>query len=331
MSSVHCVQSCYQSSVKSFVKIVFCFCRTALLIVRAWRNWCNEVHNNLKHFITTNAYVCIEINAHSLIKFIELCSKRGAPHNFLITALSSQPCEKLFAQLRTMATTNQTVVNFTIKELTEKLKRIQMKLNIMYRNCNKINFPSIEKLKNRTVPSFLPSENDISNAVREAHIIACRELSSVGIQSPNFDATISQTYRNTLQFVDVGALDSDAEDSGDINILELSDPSNVGLDKSQRHPMEFVEVSEPYLENECQIIHEVYDLEKILPNSKGEIKLTNCRTGNKHTFKVRDAKGNILNVKKEYLLYLLAPARYQLSTDRLARFRQKEFAIKPIQ
>lgn len=227
-----------------------------------------------------------------------------------------------------MATTNQTVVNFTIKELTEKLKRIQMKLNIMYINCDQINFPSIDKLKNRTVPSSLPSEKDILNTITKAYAIAREELLAVGIKRPNFKASVNLPNKNTPEFVDVGAIDTDVEEDGNNDERQELDVKRSCT--SQYHPIEFVEVTGSDLENERQLLHMVYELDNFLPNCNGEIKLKNCRTGHKHTFNVRDSKGKIINVKKEYLLYLLTPERYQLSTDRLTRFRQKEFVIKPI-
>ena len=44
----------------------------ALIFVRYWRQWIlnNQQYTLENNFITTNAYICIELNAHALITFL---------------------------------------------------------------------------------------------------------------------------------------------------------------------------------------------------------------------------------------------------------------------
>lgn len=71
----------------------------ALFFVRYWRQWIlsNKQYTLEKNFITTNAYICIELNAHALITFLLALqnAKSGcATHNcYLPWLLGSQPCE----------------------------------------------------------------------------------------------------------------------------------------------------------------------------------------------------------------------------------------------
>ncbi|XP_055525180.1 uncharacterized protein LOC129718423 isoform X2 [Wyeomyia smithii] len=66
-------------------------------LVRGWRNWCLQKRTDSKLCITTNAYYCVELNSHAILKLIVACRERRAPEQCIITHLSSQPCEKLFA------------------------------------------------------------------------------------------------------------------------------------------------------------------------------------------------------------------------------------------
>ena len=77
--------------------------------------------------------MCLKINGLVLIAFIKNCRARNVSEQFIINRLSNQSCEKLFRQLRSMASTNQTIINFSIKEMSEKLKRVQMKWQIIYK------------------------------------------------------------------------------------------------------------------------------------------------------------------------------------------------------
>lgn len=65
---------------------------------RWWRSWIEEHDGyNLKNnFITSNAYACIELNAHALIQLIIYFRDKEEHHLFLIFLLSSQPCESIF-------------------------------------------------------------------------------------------------------------------------------------------------------------------------------------------------------------------------------------------
>lgn len=135
----------------------------------------------------------LELNAHALLAFMKYCIDNNTPEQFLISCLSSQPCEDLFRQLRSMAPVEQTIVNFNIKELSEKLKRLQMKTNIMYRHSNSINFPAMARHHGPRVPVVsLPTIEEIKNTVKKAMDSARSELLSVGIEGDevNFQPSI---------------------------------------------------------------------------------------------------------------------------------------------
>lgn len=93
---------------------------------RLWRYWLTANKKRLQStFLTTNAYTCIELNAHGLLLMIHKLRSTDNPELFLPWLYSSQPCEKLFRQARSMSSTFSTMVNFSLLETLRRLKRIQ--------------------------------------------------------------------------------------------------------------------------------------------------------------------------------------------------------------
>lgn len=168
----------------------------------------------------------LELNAHALIVFMEFCRSNGTPEQFLVSCLSSQPNEKIFRQLRSMATTNQTIVNFTAKELTSKLKRVQMKTDIMYRCSDRVNFPSITRYSNnRKVQYSLPSPDEIIDAVIRAKHSAHDALVGIGIEEQNINmddsiALIADNLPPEFEFIDMQGYEDDDHDQEEDNIFE---------------------------------------------------------------------------------------------------------------
>lgn len=67
----------------------------------------------------------VEINAHALVLLMEKCREKETPELFIPWLYSSQPCEKMFRQTRSMTTTYSTVVNFDTFDLLTRLTKIQ--------------------------------------------------------------------------------------------------------------------------------------------------------------------------------------------------------------
>ena len=81
----------------------------ALFFFRYWRQWLLSVPSFSlgNNFITRNAYLCIELNAHALIMFMRTlrdtypgCAALSSPWK-----LGSQSCEKTFRAVRSMTST----------------------------------------------------------------------------------------------------------------------------------------------------------------------------------------------------------------------------------
>ena len=98
--------------------------------VRYWRHWVitHPTFNLQNNFITNNAYMCIEINAHALIAFVYQIqlNKSMDDTNFLPWFLGSQSCERLFRSLRSMSSTFSTMVNFSLYGMLQRLHKLQI-------------------------------------------------------------------------------------------------------------------------------------------------------------------------------------------------------------
>lgn len=298
-----------------------------------------------------NAYHCLELDAHAIILFVCICSDQKVPEQFIVEFLPSQPCENLFRELRSLSSTHQTVVNFSIKELTEKLKRIHMTRSIMYKNRNQINFPFIvSKHANQHSP-VLPSNDEIIIRVQTSKTNAEKVLQSVGIEKEIMD--LSDSVCNSVavartEFVEVEDFEEDEiTDTRGMEYMEVDDSfgeqeaiskqqaGTVGVKDSSleqevtaKEQIESVGVEECLDGQRCEhddlqgkVDNTVYEANKVFSNCD-EMKLKNSLCGQQHAFRISDSSGRIKNVKKSTLLWMLTDGRKRLSADRMRRFQQ---------
>lgn len=93
--------------------------------IRVWHCWIDS-NNDLKldeQFITDNAELGIEINAHSLLNHLLHCRELGKAELFLPAPINSQHCERSFGNARSLSGVQNTVINFDILEYLNKASR----------------------------------------------------------------------------------------------------------------------------------------------------------------------------------------------------------------
>ncbi|XP_053699211.1 uncharacterized protein LOC128746192 [Sabethes cyaneus] len=283
--------------------------------MRGWRNWCLQKRINSKLCITTNAYCCVELNSHALLEFITACRDRNVPEQCIIENLSSQPCEKIFRQLRSMASTNQTIVNFTVKELTEKLRRIQMKMTIMLKHQKSINFPAL--ICESSTEQSMPSDDELITVVEKAMITARRILFNLGLDNDSIDLCNSLNKTDTMlpaiEFINIGAdlcVSDDEMESEDIEHTESFLQDEPISDEGDHS-------------HETTTTGDIFDAAELFDNCNDGLNLKSSRVGDRHSFKIRDSDGRIKVIKKSTVLWMFTQGRQQLSTDRIRRFQQK--------
>lgn len=61
----------------------------SVFFLRIWRQWLLENGYTLQNFISSNAYTCIEINAHAIVAAVNLFRQEGVPEFFVICGVRS--------------------------------------------------------------------------------------------------------------------------------------------------------------------------------------------------------------------------------------------------
>ena len=83
----------------------------------------NPMYSLEKNFITSNAYKCIELNAHSLIIYMMTIRDHPVSDNqdrlFTPWLLGSQSCEKVFRTAHSMTSMFSTILNFGVLGLSK--------------------------------------------------------------------------------------------------------------------------------------------------------------------------------------------------------------------
>ncbi|CAF4536306.1 unnamed protein product [Rotaria sp. Silwood2] len=109
--------------------------------------------NEQSYFITSNALISIELNGHSLIYLYLLIEHGILPQSVAdnVHVLSSQHCENIFRDARSLSGIYSTRINFTIKQFLKRIDKLNALTELkQYESTNeydKIIFPVHHKIK----------------------------------------------------------------------------------------------------------------------------------------------------------------------------------------
>lgn len=153
-----------------------------LYFLRGWRKWLlSQKDYSLKdNFISSNAYICVEINAHALIEIIVKLREKNQANLFKPLSFSSQPCESIFRMMRSMGTINFTKINFNLYELLHMIARVEMSNKIAYSNKD-IEFARIAREIETKDSLQMPSNLEILNEMEKARKNAIAKMAEFGI------------------------------------------------------------------------------------------------------------------------------------------------------
>lgn len=157
----------------------------ALFILRIWREYIvSKTDLSLKHnFLTLNCFICIELNAHSLIKIILFLRNINISSSFVPHLYGSQQCEALFRQIRSFTTTYSTVANCSMKEIVGRIRKIQKKTNTQHDLSTNFVFP---RIGNSTAPieNFeLPTRREICEVINQCKVQAVKDAKQISLLS----------------------------------------------------------------------------------------------------------------------------------------------------
>lgn len=310
-------------------------------MIRCWRNNCLERRTATKECLTTNVYACMEINSHAIVMLLDMC--RDAPEQFLILCFSSQPAEELFRELRSMTTTLETAVEFSMREIGDRIRRAFMKVLVSYRQKETYTFPNIIK-KMAKYPDMhqIPCRESIKHEIERARLEASRSLSELGILPDNQNFTDSLNVRDAseIEFVSAGTtLDSDEEDvepngfefisfeneTEEAGAIANDDITTEDETDDENAPSEEESTSSVHNEKTDATEERTYNANEIFPNFGGELKLKSSTSSKKHTFLIKDCKGKVHRIKKSKVLWMMTNGRSRQINTRLERYKQKPY------
>lgn len=178
-----------------------------------------NLNNN---FITSNAYMCVELNAKNLTILTKKFRDENLEKCFIPTIFNSQPCEETFRKLRSMGTINYTKINFTLLQLLHSISRVELMNDIMHFKLADadIFFPRNPLNKAKENQFSLPSDIEIENTISRALAAALEDANKFGIYVSQDDIAscaheynpliVNQDHQNEDdEFVDLGIARND--------------------------------------------------------------------------------------------------------------------------
>lgn len=286
----------------------------ANFMLRIWRS--DIIGNKQKtkdNFITFNCYSCVEINCHSLVLLCIYLKSRGLDHLFCPEFFSSQPCEAIFRQIRSLSSTYSTVTNASLLEIIQKMGKIELQNDIIYNSLRDYNFPRIGVDSSSYFPMtdrngnhykdhaiILPSVEEIWKEIEYAKLEAEEYAKSLGITVPN---ELKCFIKNINPPSDYTATEPTSEGSEteivnintDLRRLNINSETD-DLDMLKLYP----DINLTEYENKKKLNAELI-------------------TENSPFVKVRNAQGREFYVSKHTLVWLLSKTTTKLSSDRVRR------------
>lgn len=221
----------------------------AVFFIRIWRQSivAHATRRLGDNFISSNAYMCIEVNARTLLLMIKTFRDKNMANKFLPALFDSQTCERSFRLFRSMGTMEFTRINFSFYDLTFMIGRTEVMNDIAYTKftSDEVVFPNIR----RTKSTFheLPSDDEINIVLNTAKQQAVDEANAFGmVYTENIDEFIIDTRTNADIYDDdeacgEGPSYSSNEDHSDSPETDMQD-ENATEELVYDCPSAFVEV-----------------------------------------------------------------------------------------
>lgn len=287
---------------------------TSAFFFRAWRSFIARTKNyKMTNFISSNAYFCIEINAHAIINILINLRNLDCPQYFLPTLFNSQTCENFFRTMRSMTSTNCTMVNFSMLEVLHRLKRLQLQTDLLYSDeLNGFNFPHKKDLNCETLKS-LPCDEEIGAAVILAKTHVEEIFRKLGVDLIENDflpkmERVNQIDKNLKTNTETDLYNDhfDIDSNSDVENIALNENSNPVYTDS---------------DSDCDLPLSVVRNKLIQIENDPHLKLSS-EPVDKSKVTVKDGP-NEITIKKSTLCWLLQKANCHLSSDRQRRVMGK--------
>lgn len=155
----------------------------ALFLVRIWRRFIisKKGLTLTNNFLSANCYSCIEMNAHNLVLIILYLKKKNKSAFFLPFLFNSQPCEEFFRRIRSFTSTYSTKANCSVKEIIERIDKIQLLDDIAI--DEKFKFPRVQNAHQfpGQTEYELPSKKEIIECIENCRADAIENAIELGL------------------------------------------------------------------------------------------------------------------------------------------------------
>lgn len=203
-----------------------------------------------------------------------------------------------------------TQTNVSIKELGERLRRVQMINIVKYRNKDTFRFPGKTGTGAGTArhPARLPSDEMIKATIEGARTSASAVLERLGIPKDmqSFECSVIATGDPNWEDL---LVDDDDDDNGDDEDGDEDEDDDHDSDEQAR-------------DSSGDACRRVFEADKLFINFTGKLQLRDSKR-DKGTYLVR-YKGRIHRVDKAYVLSQLTDGRYRGTSTRMVRYREKQ-------
>lgn len=270
----------------------------AVFVLRHWRKWIlTDCNTRAANFITSNAYICIELNAHALINCVLKCRDTSGEDSFLVWLFNSQTCESFFRKARSQTSTYCTIINFSMLDFLHRAKRIQALEDISRELKNKYVIARQQQSADHRPEESLPSNDDITKIINAALTDARTAVNELGMIGDTTQLEIPPiTHTNTQANVD--------EDTRPVFETEPADaPPNSATcaDDDMRYDLYLLQKH-----NDFECLRQLQSVSTAL---------------NAQCLRFTNKKGEHFFVKKSTLCWLMNNTTNQkVSTDRIRRF-----------
>lgn len=151
-------------------------------MIRIWRQYVLSQKDLTlgENFLTLNCYVCIELNAHSLVLLLLYLNKTHMPHLFLPHLFGSQQCEAIFRQIRSFTSTYSTVANCSVKEILSRISKILLQNEISF-NYNSFKFPRLGHHQLKIFKQEMPTKQEILEEIEKCKRDAINDALHIGL------------------------------------------------------------------------------------------------------------------------------------------------------
>lgn len=273
----------------------------AVFILRIWKQFIlksKRKYSTKNHFISSNCYTCVEINAHSIVFLMLYLREHGLDHLFRPEMLGSQSCESIFRQIRSLSSTYSTVTNCSVLEIIRRMSKIELQNEISHIKLKQWKFPRIglpssshyDTVDRNGINQYekmvqLPSQEEIIKEIELAKLEATEYAVTIGMDVQNIDYQCKfqkKKIQPAVVNIDISITENVVQNK---HVLQIFSDANLRQYAIKIDPKEIDEAS-PYV-------------------------------------KVQNKNGEIFCIEKHKLCWFLGKTTGKLSSDRLLRVMAK--------